>query len=69
MWAAMWGALLRQGKLQEAARKFRAAIKLNAGYYHAHLNLGQVLMDSGSLDAAVEEFETAVRLRRRAGLF
>jgi len=48
--------LLRQGNLQRAAEKFRAAIRLRPTYTEAHLNLGQVFLDMKALDKAVEEF-------------
>ena len=37
-------ALKEQGRFAEAAREYRAALAIDAGYFAAHLNLGAVLM-------------------------
>ena len=52
----------QQGKLDEAAAEFRAAIQAKPDYQQAHYILGSVLRQKGDLDSALAELQTAVRL-------
>ncbi|PYV25718.1 MAG: hypothetical protein DMG24_08680 [Acidobacteria bacterium] len=54
--------LWQQGKLDEAATEFRAAIRLRPGYAQAHSILGSVLRQKGDLEGALDELHQAVAL-------
>jgi predicted O-linked N-acetylglucosamine transferase (SPINDLY family) len=54
---------LHQGKLVEAAGRFRQALRLQADFPDAHYNLGYTLFCQGKLDEAVACYQQAVRLR------
>src|SRR5437762_3278054 len=55
--------LAGQGKLDEAIREFREAIRLNPEYAEAHYDLGAALfeLDNG-VDEALVEFREALRI-------
>ena len=59
--------LAGQGKLDEAIREFREAIRLNPEYAEAHYDLGAALfeLDNG-VDEALAEFREALRINRAA---
>jgi tetratricopeptide (TPR) repeat protein len=56
-------ALLRAGRLAEAAARFQAAIRGKPDWPEAHYNLGNVWRDLGEVAAAAREFRQALRLR------
>jgi tetratricopeptide (TPR) repeat protein len=57
------GNLLRkQGRFEEAARQYEAAIGLSPTYYVACNNLAQLLFELGETDKAINWAETALRL-------
>src|SRR5690242_13047817 len=63
---------MREGKLQEAAVAFAAAIKRQPGFAEAHLNLGLANEELGKYDEAITSLREALRLKphlRGANLF
>lgn len=56
-------ALLKLGRIDEAARYFDAAIKFSPTYADAHNNRGVVLLRSHRPAEALSEFETAAKLK------
>ncbi|MCG8608760.1 tetratricopeptide repeat protein [bacterium] len=57
------GNLLRkQGRFEEAARQYEAAIGLNPTYYVACNNLSQTLFEIGRVDDAIKWAETTLRI-------
>ncbi len=56
--------LLEQGRLDEAAREFREAIRLKPHVSDPHNNLGKVLLAQGRIPEAVDEFGEAIRLKQ-----
>ena len=55
-------ALKEQGRLDEAAVAYRAAIEADPGFTDAHFNLGNALTDAGRLDEAAEAYRTVIGL-------
>jgi len=56
-------ALLRYpNRASEAVQHLKAALQINPDYAEAHYNLGGALMNSGDRQAALVEFEAALRL-------
>lgn len=55
-------ALRAEGRLDEAAKRYRRALELDPGHAEAHNNLGAVLQTQGSLAAALESYRRAVDL-------
>lgn len=55
--------LREQGKPEEAARHYAAAVKLKPDYAEAHLNLGIVLAAQGRMDEAATEYREAIRYK------
>ena len=53
----------REGRLEEAAAEFRAAIAINPDNAVAHYDLGQVLSRLGKLEEAAAGFDESLRLR------
>jgi tetratricopeptide (TPR) repeat protein len=53
--------LARQGRHDEAAGHYRAALALSPRFAAAHMNLGIVLRDQGRVDEAIAEFREAFR--------
>ena len=51
-----------QGKLDEAIKEYREAIRLNPDDPYVHGNLGIVLSEQGKLDEAIKEYREAIRL-------
>ena len=49
------------GRADEAEREYRRALELRPGYSEAHNNLGQLLAQTGRLDAALKEFDAALQ--------
>lgn len=49
------------GLLDEAAKQYKMAIRLDPKNALAHNNLGLILLNKGQLDGAVSEFESAIR--------
>jgi predicted Zn-dependent protease len=47
---------MTSGKLEEAARYYRAAIETKPDYRIAHFNLGRILVQQGQFREAVEQF-------------
>jgi len=54
-------ALLAQGKADEAETEFRAALKLNGRYTPAFLGLGQIALQRGKFEDALEFVQHALR--------
>jgi tetratricopeptide (TPR) repeat protein len=54
--------LQRQGKLDEAAAEYRAALAIKPNYLNAQANLGVVLARLGRYDEAVSAYESALKL-------
>jgi len=57
--------LAQQGRLEEAAGHFSAAIEVDPFYAHARHNMGMVLVQQGKLDEAIGEFEKAIEIEPR----
>ena len=55
--------LFREGRNEEAADRYRAALALNPRLAEVHNNLGVLLAQVGRLSEAEAEFEAAVRLK------
>lgn len=55
-------ALQQQGKLDEAAAEYRAALALKPDYPEAQANLGVTLARLGKYDEAIAAYETALKL-------
>ena len=55
-------ALVKQGKLQEAANHFQEAVRLNPNYSPAHLWLGLVRIMQGESDSAISHLAAALWL-------
>ena len=51
------------GRLEEAARYYREALRLEPNLAEAHNNLGNVLSEQAKVDEAIEHLEQAVRLQ------
>jgi tetratricopeptide (TPR) repeat protein len=54
--------LARQGRLEEAAREYAEALRLNPGFAEVHSNLGRILEGQGRLEEAGREYAEALRL-------
>lgn len=59
---ALGNALGRQGRLDEAAQRFREAVDLDPGLAEAFNNLGGALLSQGRLEESARSFEKAVAL-------
>jgi tetratricopeptide (TPR) repeat protein len=55
--------LTRQGRTDEAAAQFAAAVRFNPGFAEAQGNLGNALASAGRLAEATEHYRAAVRLK------
>ena len=55
--------LTRQGRPDEAAAQFAAAVRFNPDFAEAHGNLGNALAAAGRLAEATEHYRAAVRLK------
>ena len=65
-WAAQYNlglALWQAGKLDDAIRHYRQALRLKPDYDEAHNNLGLALAAAGRPDEAMAEYRETVRLR------
>jgi len=63
---------MREGRIEEAAAGFAAAVKRQPGYAEAHLNLGLANEELGKYDEAITSLREALRLKphlRGANLF
>ncbi len=49
------------GRTDEAEREYRRALALRPGYSEAHNNLGQLMAQTGRLEAALKEFDAALQ--------
>ena len=56
------GALRDQGRLADAARRYRQALDLEPEYVAAHINLATALLTLGETESGVRHLRTAVRL-------
>jgi hypothetical protein len=56
-------ALLKTGRLQEAADSCRRALQINANFADAHNNLGNALRGLGSFDESVSSYRRALQLK------
>ncbi len=56
-------ALLRRGRLTEAAAELQTALNINPDYADARYNLGCALVRQGNLAAGTDRFKAALRLR------
>jgi serine/threonine protein kinase/Flp pilus assembly protein TadD len=61
-------ALMKQGKLDEAAAWYKKAIDVDPDYAPAHYNLGTALADRGKLNEAIAEFRQAIVLEPKDAL-
>jgi len=52
-----------QGRLDDAIREYREAVRVNPGLAQAHGNLGVDLSEKGDINGAIREYQTAVRLK------
>lgn len=57
--------LMEQGKLSEAERHFREALRINPRYGEAHVNLGNIFSARGKEKAAFQEYLKAVKANPR----
>jgi tetratricopeptide (TPR) repeat protein len=55
-------ALYGQGKLPEAIRHYREALRINPNFAQAHNNLGKALADRGELTSAMMHYREALRI-------
>src|SRR5262245_11032060 len=55
---------LRGGRLDAATRELKAAIEMNPGSSEAHRALGTAFRLDQQYDASIDQFESAIRLRR-----
>jgi len=53
---------LRQGKLEQAIRNFKTAIRLNPGFSESYTNLGFALERSGKPDEALKNYQQSLSL-------
>jgi tetratricopeptide (TPR) repeat protein len=56
------------GKPKQAEWSFRAAIRINPGYYIAFANLGALITDQGRYEEAVREIERSLAITNALGL-
>ena len=56
-------AFVFKGDLGQAIDEFKHALRLQANYFAAHLNLANTLLDVGKHDDAIAEFKEALRLK------
>src|SRR5215472_17906089 len=56
---------MRSGNLEEAARDFSQAAKLNPSFAEADFNLGLVRVQQGQFDSAIASLKQAVALKPR----
>lgn len=54
--------LVRQGRLEEAARHFRRTLEIRPDHDVAHNNLGMIALYDGRTERAIEHFERAVAI-------
>jgi len=59
---AVGGCYYRLHRWQDAAASLRTTLELHPGFGHAHWSLGRVLLEQGEGDAALREFEEALRI-------
>lgn len=50
------------GRLDDAVREYKIAIRLKPDYAEAHTNLGNVYLEKGYFDQAIEEYVVALRI-------
>ena len=62
------GALVSEGKTDEAIRQYQEAVRQKPGYAEAHNNLGCALFRTGQTDDAIREFQEAIRLEPNLAL-
>jgi Flp pilus assembly protein TadD len=60
---ALGNALCEKGRLEEATRHLREAIRLQPGFAGAHSLLGVVLAKRGQLDEAISQLQESLRLK------
>jgi len=56
-------ALDQKGKINEATRQYREAIRLKPDYAEAHSNLGVALDKKDQIDEAIRQYQEAIRLK------
>jgi serine/threonine protein kinase/Tfp pilus assembly protein PilF len=52
----------KRGRLEQAARKFQAALKIRPDYAEAHCGLGAVFFKQGRREEAIREFQAAIQI-------
>jgi tetratricopeptide (TPR) repeat protein len=57
------GALVRQGRLDEAIIHYTEALRIKPDFADAHYNFGVALAQQGKLDEAITYFTEALRIR------
>lgn len=57
-------ALYKAGRGNEALNHFRAAIKIEPGFFKSYFNIGLVELTQSNFEAAAEMFKNVIRLRR-----
>ena len=63
---ALGSALAREGRLEEAAQRYREALALDPRFAEGHHNLGVLLARRGELAAAVDHYRRALEIAPRA---
>src|SRR5262249_27068953 len=58
-----------RGRTEEAIAAHRQALAIDPWRMEAHANLGSALDDSGRIDEAMREYDTALRLRPSAEVY
>lgn len=65
-----WGTALRQlGRIEEAIRRYDAALALQSDYSRAHFNRGLAHFDAGRIELAFNDFERAIACGAEPGFF
>jgi tetratricopeptide (TPR) repeat protein len=55
--------LQQAGRMQEAIRHYKQALRLNPDFADAHVNLGDALRKTGRIEEAIGQYEEAMRIK------